>query len=190
MLRPLCGEQAKRRICRNSLGVWALKETYYNKANLWPSPPKHPSVKGPKSLSLRKIQDSASPTEDQLPLLRTGFPYWGPASPTETGFLSQKLRCGCYQGAWKDCKPAPWTAQNQERNCSLPPPWWFYPFNTESPRCHWPPTKHPEHCSQYRSNNTRRLDTHWLRFRYPACKRFHHSWLSSAWGKNMVGNLM
>lgn len=169
MLRSLYGEQAKRRICRNNLRVWALKETYYNKASLWPSPSKHPSVKGPKSLSLRKTQDSAS--------------------PTEIGFWSQKWRCGCYQGVWKDCKPAPWKAQNQERNCSRPPPWWFYPFNTESPQCHEPPAKHPERCSQYRSNDTHRLDTHWLRFRYPACKRFRHSWLSSAWGKNMVGNL-
>ena len=52
--------------------------------------------------------------------------------------------------------------------------------NTGSPQCHQTPIKHQEHCSQYCGNGMCHPNTRWLRFRYCACKCFHHSWFSSA----------
>ena len=114
-------------------------------------------------------------SEDWLLLL--GFDFWA----KNWGDTATK-------GAWKKCKPAPWEGQNRQRNYSLLPPRRLYPFKHRSPQCHQTPVKHQEHCSQYCGNDMCHPNTHWLRFRYCACKCFHHSWFPSAWGKDMVWN--
>ena len=175
MLRSLYEGQAKRQNCMNNLGGWVLKETYYNKANLWNSPSKHPCVKAlspcPQERHYQRVH-----SKDWLASL-LGFDFW-----------AKNWGDAATKGAWKKCKPAPWEGQNQQRNYSLLPPRRLYPFKHGSPQCHQTPVKHQEHCSQYWGNDTCHPDTHCLRVRYHACKCFHHSWFSSAWGKDMVWN--
>lgn len=127
--------------------------------------------KGPESLSSRRALPR-SPFRTGFSLL--GFDFW--TKNWEVMLLQKEPGRNANQHLGRD--------RISKRNYSLLPPRRLYSFKHRVSTVSSDTNQAPRTLQSVHGNGMCHPNTYpWLRFRYCACKCFHHSWFSSPWGR-------